>query len=115
MAEAGLGFGRYVVLARAYRDPQAEQQQPQQQGRQQGKRPRQAKAGQQAAAAGVELVYSTPEAEANHALAAWSYCIPVEGRPEGEGDLQPVRLVMQLDAARCAEATRRLAALQVGA
>ncbi|GAB4823115.1 hypothetical protein N2152v2_010161 [Parachlorella kessleri] len=116
-------FKRYLMVARAYVDP--EQQEEQQRQRQQdgvgtngkkqkkGKKPKEAhpSAAAPAPVPPSALVYATPEAECFHSRAAWSFTFPVANRPVGKGDLVPHRLVMCVDAAKVPAALDELKAL----
>lgn len=86
------GMEQYVTLVRAYRDPDA--------------RP-----GNDAPRA---LVHATPEGECYHAQARWAFVLgggKEEGRLWEAGDLQPVRLLLCVDAGGLKRALHQLDSL----
>ncbi len=48
---------------------------------------------------GPVIVYTRPEDEFYHKHSQWSFLFPVTNRPVRKDELQPLRLVMWLDAA----------------
>ncbi|EFN59420.1 hypothetical protein CHLNCDRAFT_49975 [Chlorella variabilis] len=120
---AAFKLSQFLMVVRAYTDPQQQQSGAAAGGsggggKQQQKKKRQQKgaaagAGQQDAAAGV--VHFLPEAECYQAAAQWSYAFPVADRLVGKDELQPCRVVMLISAAAAAAARQQLSELMKAA
>ena len=61
-----------------------------------------------ASGSGPVLVFLRPEDEFLHQHCSWSFTFPVEGRVVGKDDLQPLRMVMVVEAGRLPEVRRAL-------
>jgi protein BCP1 len=111
---AAFAFDRYLLVSRAYVDPEAAPPPARKKNKGGGGGGGKRKGGAAPAAAGgagAALIHATPEGEFLSKRAAWRFAFPVPGRAVGKGDLAPHREVALVEAAQVPAALRELRAV----